>query len=332
MTRSVLALGLFLVGCNGTATDEGTTDTTDTTEPACTNPIVPSETFPEPDSTDVYYRTSIRVALFAADPSAVLTVATADGTEVVGASTVEGDVVIFTPDAPLMPSTVYNVTLSYDSCEDAVITWTTSDVGGPLDVDVVGKVYELDLSSGLWLEPPGVGAALAALAADVEVLVSPTEADAQVSFLGALGDGTGDQDICSETFTLDGADFNDPYFELEADELPFSVGGIDVDITDLFLSGAFAPDGSELAGVVLVGTVDTRALVSFVPGEGDDAVCEFAMELAGVGCTECPSGEGPYCLSVRVESIEAPEVVGADALVPRVQADIDVDDRCTVGA
>ena len=307
MTRfvSTMTVALAFAACSG---DTGTTTVTSDTGDACPNAIVQAETFPEPGSNNVYYRSNIRVEILAADAAATVTLRTADGIEVAGDATNEDTTLTFTPAEPLTPSTDYVVELNYE-CGLVEIPWRTSDVGGPLAEDVVGKVYELDLAGGEWREPPGVGQALATLAADVEVLVSPTEVTTDISFLGGLGTGDDEQNVCSETFLLEGATFEDPFFQLSTPLLPFNVGGINVDIENLNLSGAFSPNGDELAGMVLQGTVDTRSLSGLI-GEPDNpnAACDLVLQLANVACEECADGSGAFCLSVLVENISAPEV------------------------
>ena len=332
MMRSVMLVGLAgLAACSGEGTgvsdvvpsgDSGTTGAT----PCAANQLVQQATNPQPGATDVYYRLPrLEVVLTMPDPTAAVTLSGPSG-EVPGTQEVDEDMVTFFPGEALEPETEYTVTLTRD-CGEISFTWTTSDVGNELAEDVVGKVYTLGLTDGDWVEPPGIGQALATVSAGIEVLVSPTEADKAVSFLGGLGDTYGSQQICVETFPLDGASFDDPYFELTAKSLPFNVTGVSVDINDLFLSGAFAPDGSSLSGMVLEGTVDTRPLVSALGLEGENGVCELAKKLADVNCEPCADGSGTFCLSLRVESLDAAEVVSG-SLEERTPEDIAADSRC----
>lgn len=310
----------MLFACAG---DETKTNTGDTGQ-ACTNAI--QTQFPQPGATDAYYRTKVRFTLLTADPGATISVADAAGTAVAGDVSVDGVVVTFTPSAPLAPSTSYTVTLSYE-CGDAEVSWTTSEVGNPLDVDVTNKVYDLDLASGEWIQPAGVGELIAGLVTDVEVLVSPVDVGAEIELLGALGTGADAQDICTETFALTGAAFEDPYFELAADVLPLEIEGITANIEDLFLGGAFAPDGTSISGTELRGSVDTRPLDEvIVPGGDVGATCDLVADF-GVPCAPCADGSGDFCLSIAVENIYAAEI-DADPLVERTTAEIDVDPAC----
>ena len=331
----MISAALLLFACAGDETDKTATADTGTTMPtdpgSCQNSV--SDIFPEPDTDTVYYRTSIRFTLGAADPGAVITLADNDGNDVPGTTTVQDVVVTFTPDAPLEPLTLYTATLTQSpdsNCDPASVTWGTSEVGQPTTVDVTDTVYDLDLDSGNWVIPPGVGDLIATLIADadIEILIMPTAVKAKASFLGALGDGDQAQELCTETIPLGGATFDDPYFELSADALPLAVEGLNITIEDLFLSGSFAPDGTSISGAVLAGAVDTRPLVPLLDPQGKDtAVCDLVAGF-GIPCEACSDGTGDFCLSVRVEDIVANEVVGADPLVVRDAATIAKDKAC----
>ena len=311
MTRYVVALAaLAMTGCPSTTpTDPTMTDP----GPACPdNPIISKVTFPAPSATDVFFRLpQLEIALTDPDESASIAVLDPAGNSIPGTTTVDDDTVFFDFDegTELLPLTEYTVVLTRD-CGELRYTWSTSSAGQALETDVVGKVYDLNISGARWSEPAELGPALALLTTDYEILVSPTEVSTEVSFRGALGNGGDEQDLCAETFPLDGAEFDDPSFELMADQLPFEVNGFAVDIDDLFLSGTFMPDGSALAGLVLKGTIDTRPLVPAIQGEGDDAFCIYAA-LFNAQCEECANGDGPYCLSLTIEDIEAPEIPDA---------------------
>ena len=68
--------------------------------------------------------------------------------------------VYFTPNAPLQPSTAYVANLTYCGSETPVaVGFSTSDLGTAADDVTVfeGKTYSLDLSSGNFVQPAGVG-------------------------------------------------------------------------------------------------------------------------------------------------------------------------------
>ncbi len=322
---AILAAAM-LVACGGDK--DGTTPTdTDTNagdddDDACSNSILAQ--FPENGDTDVYYRTDVRFTLAATDDAASISVTDAAGTEVSGSTSVDGTVVSWMG-GPLMPDTDYNVTLSY-ACGDATVAWKTSSTGAEAD-DVTSKVYNLDLTSGEFVQPPGVGDLLATQLDGVQVLIMATSVGAQIEMLGALGDGAGNQDLCTESIPFPAAVYTNPYFELSSPLLPLSIAGFTVEIEDLELSGAFSPSGDRIQGAVLKGKIDTRPLVELIaPGGGDSAVCDLVGTF-GVSCETCGGG-GDYCLSLWVADIQADELIGSSPLVLRTAADIAADQTC----
>jgi hypothetical protein len=321
---AILATAMMVAcGGNGDDDDDGTdVSGDDDDDNACANSILGQ--FPENGDTDVYYRTDVRFTLAAADSAASVTVADAAGTEVSGTVSMEGTVVTWTG-GPLMPDTDYSVTLSYE-CGDATVSWKTSGTGGDT-VDVTGKVYNLDLTSGEWVQPAGVGDLLATQLDGVQVLIMPTDVNTEITMLGALGDGNGQQDLCTESIPFPAAAYDNPYFELASPLLPLDIAGFVIEVEDLELSGAFSPSGDRIQGAVLKGKVDTRPLVDLIaPGGGDTAVCDLVSTF-GVACEACGGG-GDYCLSLWVANIEAGELPSANALVLRTADDIAADQAC----
>jgi hypothetical protein len=322
----ILAAGM-LVGCSGDGKDADDPGTDldagdDDDDSACGNQVVSQ--FPEDGSTDVYYRTDVRFTLAAPDTAASISVADAGGAEAAGATSYVDNVVVWTATTPLTPDTDYTVTLSYE-CGDAVLGWKTSDTGAPA-ADPTNKTYNLDLTSGEWVEPAGVGDLLATQLDGVQVLIMPTNVGAEIEMLGALGDGLGGQDMCTPSFPFPPATWSDPYFSLTSPLLPLDIAGFTIDIEDLELSGAFSPSADRIQGAVLKGKIDTRPLVDLIaPGGTDEAVCDL-VQTFGVFCEDCTGG-GTYCLSLWVADIVANEV-GGGPLVELDQATIDLDPSC----
>lgn len=306
MTRFVglmAVVGFALVGCGG--------DKSGDTSGSKTGSTVQCETvtpFPAVNATDVYYRTTIEFDMGAAiETDATITV-DAGGTPVTGTTTIIGSRVVFEASAPLSPSTTYNVTLDW-SCGPTTSSFTTSAIGGPVSPPdtLIGKTYALDLGAGRFVEPPGVGSLIGGLL-EQEVMLGVTAADASiVHIMGALGDGAGGQDTCTESFDFPvDADFTEnPYFEVVSDQLILDIQGISVVIDDLEVSGAFADDGSEIAGASLAGTLDVSILADLV---GSDP-CALLVTF-GVECKTCSDGVTQTCLSVFVDSMNAAEQAG----------------------
>jgi hypothetical protein len=340
MFRSVMMpaslLAMFLaVGCNG---DSAETDDTDAPA-ACTNPAEP---FPENGATGVYFRTNVEADFITADEGATLEV---EG--VTGTSAWRGTTLVFTPSAPLTASTTYTAKLS-SSCGESSWTFTTSEVGGTLTpADLVGNTYSLDLQSGRFIQPENVGALLSQYLT-AEVLVSVTTASAtNIKMEGAVaaeGSSPPAQEECAPTIPFPDADFDgNPYFQVGPETTTITVSGFSVTIQDLLVSGAFAPDGSYIAGAAIAGRIDTRPLVPLLDAEatGDadmdgtvdymdadqsaGAICDLAAGL-GITCEDCGDGSTPYCLSLEVDSIGAAAV--NSTITPRTEEQMCELDAC----
>ncbi|NCG19389.1 MAG: hypothetical protein GWP91_10310 [Rhodobacterales bacterium] len=298
MTRILGLLACTMMfACGGD--DGGDSATGTTTDPnACDNEIL--EFYPTDGASDVYYRTTVDFTFDALDGSEAIKVTTG-GAEVAGTSAVVDNRVVFTPTDALASSTTYDVELSW--CDGPTLTsWTTSDIGDPADAaSLAGLTFGLDIGGGRFVEPAGVGALIGGLL-EQEVLMGVTAAtDTEVGMMGALGDASGGQDMCTESFDFPvAAEFSEnPYFIIESDFLPLDVSGVVVEIEDLEISGAFAADGSEIAGATLRGTLDVSTLDSMVGGD----TCEL-LSTFGVPCLPC-SGGGDTCLTVFVDSMDA---------------------------
>jgi len=301
MPASLLAM-FMAVGCSG-----GDAETDETDAVACTN--VASNPFPASGATDAYYRTTVEINFTKAEETATLTV---DG--VTGTTAWRGLTLVFTPDAPFAASTQYTATVTSE-CGTSSWSFTTGAVGASLEAgDLAGKTYSLDLASGRFVQPPGVGSLLSSYLT-TQVLVSVASADASnIQMVGAIADSastTPAQDTCAPTIPFPSADFSaNPYFQVGPETTNISISGFDVTIESLEVSGAFTPDGSAISGATLSGKIDTRPLVPLVQPDGaDDAICTLAASMFAVQCEEC-GGENPgaFCLSILVDSIAATAV------------------------
>lgn len=322
MRITAIIATVALAACSGGDKDTADTDTGGDTQ-ACTNSI--SAQFPANGDTDVYYKTDVRFTLAESDPSATITITDSAGATVNGTTTVTDKLVAWSGD-DLSPLTTYTATLTYE-CGDAEVSWTTSNVGTATTTAVTGHVFALDVANGEWVEPAGVGDLLATQLGDTQIFVAPTATDAtSITMTGAIGSAN-TQDLCSPTIPFPPADWADPYFSLQSPLLPLVVAGLVIEIEDLDLSGAFAPDASRIQGASLQGSIDTRPLgVAFDLGTTENAVCDLVYTF-GVSCEACADGSGNFCLSVWVDSIEAADVPGL-TLVDRTEADIAADPAC----
>ncbi|MCB9674514.1 MAG: Ig-like domain-containing protein [Alphaproteobacteria bacterium] len=304
------------------------TDTADV-PPGCTAQLL--ETFPVDLTTDAYYRTTVEWVFSDVAPSATGTLAGPQGGSVSGVLSWSGSTLVFTSDSPLEPASTYTATV--DWCGgNATSTFTTSEVGaaapGP---DLLDRTWLLDVASGRFLEPAGLGPIIQSTLPIQLLLGASVATGTDLALMGAGTDTTSvvvQQDVCIETFDFPPASFaSNPYFEVGPQTMAFPQPvGPDVVLEDLFLSGAFAPDGSSIQGGVLTARVDTRPLVPLLDPSGNpNAVCQL-VQLFGILCQPCATG-GDFCLDLHVDSLEAAEVPGL-VLEPRAAADILADPSC----
>ena len=311
----IRALTLFslagVFACSGDKTGDTATDTVTNTCPDGAD-ITISSTYPASGAADFYIMGAIEFSLSAADPSASLALTGPDGA-VAGSSAVNGTKVVFTPDAALSPSTSYTASLTYcNSATPVDIGFTTSALGSALTVDLVGKTYAVDLASGNFVEPPGIGSLLGGLFEN-NILLGITSADTQLHILGAISAaGNTDQDFCTETLnSFPAADFsNSPYFEIPEGDVTLTVAGFTATIHGLSVAGTFAADGSYFGGGELSGQLDAREIVDLVSEAGLDVesaddVCGLIQGF-GVSCSECSDGTN-YCVSLEVNRLVANE-------------------------
>jgi hypothetical protein len=327
MLRNICFLSCFVLAACSETTDKDSDDTDIGDE--CENGIVSMS--PTDASTDIYYRSDIDVLFEAADDNATLIVSIG-GTEVNGQTAWEGDTLTWTPNAPLAPNTTYDVAISYE-CGNPATTFTTSEVGGTIEAaGLAGRTYVLDLAGGNFEQPAGVGPLLQTQLA-IDILIGVTDAsDTEIQMMGAIGaEGVSppEQDTCEETIDFPtAADFSsNPYFLVGPDTTTLSVQGMDIIIDDLEISGAFAPDGSYIAGATMAGAVDTRPLVGLIdPSGADSTICDLVATF-GVACEPCSDGTGDFCLTLLVTGMSAEELVGT-TLVSRSADDIAMDASC----
>jgi hypothetical protein len=302
--------------------DTDTTDPVDTASSPCSNPV--ANQFPADGQVDVYLGSEVFFTLVDADPGATISVTDAAGAVVPGKTRVSGTIVRWSG-GPFDTLSAYDATLVH-GCGVETAHFETSEVGGdPLAVDPTGLVYAIDLGSGVWAEPVGLGAVLASLLANQQLLLSPTGIDpAAVDFLAGIG-VAGVQDTCIATVPMPQTTFADPTFALVAPQVQLDFGGTLIDVNDVDVTGSFAADGGRIQFGTLETVIDTRYLGPAIGlSSAYDEVCNL-MYYLGFSCDLCADGL-PYCLAITVDDLEAPSIGGA--LVPREVGDIVADPTC----
>ena len=331
-----LLTSLAMFACSGDkATDTASVSDTATTQEGCGIEI--DESYPALNAADVYYLSDLSVELSDPDETAALTLTDASGADVAGTVTVDDDTLTFSPTASLAPSTSYNLNVDYCGSEEpAVIPFTTSALGTALeggDDVIAGRTYALDISSGTFVEPAGVGDLIGGLLENNILIGVKSVEDSQMNIRGAISvAATTEQDLCTETLEeFPAADFSAaPYFEIPEEDVTLSVAGFTATIYGLAVTGTFSSDGTYFGGGTLQGELDARQILPLLGDAGLDAetpeeVCGLLLGF-GVQCVTCQSDSEPLCVRLVVERLTADET-GVE-LLPISVDEIDANEDC----
>jgi len=319
-----------LIACGDKTEDTGSTTAVTSCPDGAT--ITITETTPISGASDFFIADSISFELTAEDPSASISLSSADG-DVAGSSSVDGATVTFTPDAMLVPSTEYTASLTYCGDTNPVdVAFTTSDLGSAVSDSLAGKTFAVDIGSGTFVQPPGVGALIGEVFSNNILLGIKDDQGGELAIRGALSiENEMDQDMCTETLEeFPAADFsNNPFFEIPEGDVTLSVAGVTATIYGLNVSGVFSPDGSYFGGGELRGALDARDLVSVVGELGlevssADEICDLVAGF-GVPCEPCADGED-YCVGIEVVDLVANET--GTELVQVTAEDIEANGSC----
>ena len=263
--------------------------------------------------TDFYFQSPVEALLSEADPSATITLTDSSGAEVAGSQAVEDETrIIFTPSADLTPSTEYTMSVSTcDGASGSSITFSTSELGLPVECDLAGKSYRVDLLSARFVQPdPAVASLLFEQLSDDILLVIASASDTELEMLGALSDGIGgQQNYCYPSIEFPtAASFADPVFAVGPEDVTLDVAGTSIQISGLSISGAIAPSCTYFGGGKLEGELDARVLAPLVEELLDtsdpDEICGLLVTF-GVECKPCSSDSAPYCAEIEVDNITA---------------------------
>ncbi len=164
--------------------------------------------------------------------------------------------------------------------------------GAPLDADISGHTYEMDLEDTTnltWILPEGGWGPLLSqsLGSTHSILLMVTDtADNTLTLLGAAGITVGDavsQSPEIPTWRFDEASFvNDPVLSIRAAEVRLGVDGQDYALFDLAAIGEIALDGTNILDFHVTTVLDARPIEASSP----IAIC------GSVPCTQCPD-QGP---------------------------------------
>ncbi len=317
---AMLVTGTLLMGCGSKDGGDSAAgaDGEGEDEAACAAEIGSYITPTSDETTDFYYRDSVRIQLTEDDPSATIALTDMAGTAIAGTTTLDANVLSFTPDAFLDGNTKYEAVVT--TCTDSdTFTFTTSNLGGVLQegaTSLIDRTYAVALSEATFLKPAGVGSLIQS-AVDVNILLGVTGADdTTLNMMGAISEtGSTAQDFCNPSLAFPDADFSEqPYFQIGPADTDLSVSGFNITIVQFRISGDFSADGSYFAGGMLTGEIDARDLLQIEAvaglGEDADALCTLVESVSSgaATCETCSTDGQEYCLTVEVINIVAEEV------------------------
>ncbi|MCB9663260.1 MAG: Ig-like domain-containing protein [Alphaproteobacteria bacterium] len=250
-----------------------------------------------------------------------------------------GKNVWFRPARALDPSTDYTLEVCH-SCDEFAASFTTSAVGTTLasPSSLVGETYVIDPSTPRVVEPPGLGATMSSLLAQLDETAAlaitglgggQTALQAQLGTVEASFSGSqvyGVTQSCVETSAMTPAlQFTNPYLRFAGTR--FKPDGY---LSDVVLTGAFTPSGDALEGIEVSATMDVRDMgdiLSELTEDGTpDAACNVLFSF-GVPCAACSDGK-KYCVKTVIHGLRALRAPSAFAF--RTISAIDVENGCTV--
>jgi len=301
--------------CEGPSSDDDDTnpdsDPDEDTDPETdTCGIQVDSSAPNSGDGDVSWWTGVTFTLDDNDPTASISVTSQAGSDIPGTSSVVDNEVIWSADTNLEPDTTYSATLDWcGGLQD--IQFSTAPTGEPLETDVSGETFALDLGTAEWIKPEGVGSLLGG-GIDQSILVGVQEASEDVDFIIAIPDGdTDEQDYCLPTLDFEPTSFEySPNFRLGPVDMPISMMGYSLTIYEMDISGVFVSDGSGMEDVKLAGAIDLRdigdALGELTGGMLSDAdsACDLIV-MFGVSCNPCPDDGEPLCIDVELDDVLA---------------------------
>jgi hypothetical protein len=288
---------LLLLACTGGAKND------DSAAAACDVRV--EGTVPAADAADAYFRGAVEFKLTDPDPFATVAVEGVPG--VTSTRGTRGQVVVFTPDAPLAPLTTYTATLSFCGGEET-LSFTTSAAGLPLEEGVTldGSVFAIPFPSGRIVEPDGAAGVLGEYVTQVDLLqIEAVEGDVLRVTNGLAVEGVDPpaQDWCVPTRGFEGDFAATPTFSFAGDGVELWLAGYLVELRELTVSGTFLPDGRSIAGGEIAYVMDTRPLVALFDSTDPNAVCDAAAQVNET-CEPCPDSGEPTCLRFHLDQLE----------------------------
>ncbi|GEM_PF-3102932 len=261
-----------------------------------------------------------RAVLLDAPVSAVLTAAVRGADiavegpagPVAGTTSTAGTTVTFQPDAPWSRDTQYTATATACERTDRSTFRTVCDpITGS---DVLGRVYDLDLTEALWLTPEGFNNLVVTLEAlgyadNLNLLIQVDGlSGASLDLLVALGetiDGVLQQDDNDGTYRVVGDLAENPAWHTGPIDLRIESSGGPLWLRDFDLQTAFSCGGDALLTVQVTSTWDLRD----VQVESEPLCDTVQLYFPDIVCQDCGDGVDA-CLYTSLISEEVSAITG----------------------
>ena len=312
-----------------TDTEDTDTEDTDTEDTDTEEPCSAEVTAVNPgDNADGVPADVLVVASFS-DPAeeASIALSAANG-PVAGTTTLSEDGLSasFASDEDLDRATEYRVEVTV--CDQASTSVFTT-VPEPIDENsLVGRVYDLDLTTVTWNDPPAsMASTLIGMIDTSHILMMVDNIDSTsetIQFVGAPG-WTDQQVItqypCAAAIDFDPADFTaNPYFSVGPNNFSLDVAGYQIPVENLIVDASFDTDGANLKNLRFQAHLDG----SFVIPDFGLSICD-AASLFGVSCVSCPNDSSRDCIAMDADATKAPYI---ENLVVNPDIDPSLDPNC----
>ena len=296
-------------------------------ETVCTAIVENIDPEAEDETTDWFYRDDVEVEFDVLHPDDVPTIALVDsaGDDVPFEINWIPDSTIALIDGELLGNETYTLTVS--CANELSTTFGTSEFGAPLESEesaLLDSVYELELETARFTDPPMVGAFLGTYLKDTLLakIVDVNDEELTLKVVQARANeetGVLEQDCGLMPYDFPASDFtNAPFFATTTDLLVINWDSgsmaVPISLYDMHLEGTIGPDGTAMGGTWISGMLDTSNLGPLISlsglgadvGEGDRSVCDM-LETLGmpVDCEPCEGSD--YCLYVEAHFDEAPQ-------------------------
>ena len=199
-----------------------------------------------------------------------------------------------------------------DTDTDADTDSDTDADADPVDAAAtIGRVYSFSLEDATIVKPSGMGTLLdGQLTQSILLEVQYADATSMDLMVGpSLPNEWESQDYCTATSALAGASFaENPSFSVGPTTLEIAASGVTLSLGDLYLSGTFAADLSEITNGELSSLLDTRPLDALAQEYGVGSACEL-LSYVGASCVACADG------SETCVEFEATKMTGTSASI-----------------